>query len=76
MLRRVGVILVLAMGLGACAGMRTTDLSTFDAMDRAALVAGVPFEPQKDFYCGPASLAMALSWSGDPIGQDDVAGDL
>jgi hypothetical protein len=29
-------------------------------------VPGVPFHPQKTYQCGPAALAMALSWSGRP----------
>lgn len=30
----------------------------------------VPFYPQKEYQCGPASLAMALAWSGLPIEPD------
>lgn len=30
----------------------------------------VPFYPQKDYQCGPASLAMILSWSGIQIDPD------
>ena len=32
----------------------------------------VPFYPQKEYQCGPASLAMVLSWSGLLIGPDDL----
>jgi predicted Zn-dependent protease len=32
----------------------------------------VPFYPQKAYQCGPASLAMALSWSGLQIGPDEL----
>lgn len=30
-------------------------------------VVGVPFFPQEQFQCGPASLAMTLTWSGVPV---------
>ena len=33
----------------------------------------VPFFPQRAFQCGPASLAMALTWSGIPVDPDKVA---
>jgi hypothetical protein len=32
----------------------------------------VPFYPQKEYQCGPASLAMVLSWSGLQIGPDEL----
>jgi hypothetical protein len=30
----------------------------------------VPFYPQEEYQCGPASLAMTLAWSGLPIDPD------
>jgi len=33
----------------------------------------VPFYPQKEYQCGPASLAMALAWSGLHIDADELA---
>lgn len=33
----------------------------------------VPFFPQQAHYCGPAALAMALSWSGLPVTQEEIA---
>lgn len=38
-----------------------------------AEVAKVPFYPQEKFYCGPAAMAMALSWSGLPVTQEEMA---
>lgn len=37
------------------------------------MVADVPLIKQKDFYCGPASLAMVLQWSGKDVTQSDIA---
>lgn len=33
----------------------------------------VPFYPQEEYDCGPASLAMALAWSGIPISPQTLA---
>ena len=38
-----------------------------------AEVSDVPFYPQQAFYCGPAALAMALTWSGIAISQEELA---
>jgi hypothetical protein len=38
-----------------------------------AEVAQVPFFPQEDYYCGPASLAMVLAWTGLDVTQDQIA---
>lgn len=42
----------------------------------AASVANVPFFAQEERYCGPASLAMMLAWSGLPADQDAVAAEV
>jgi hypothetical protein len=36
-------------------------------------VANVPFYPQEKYYCGPAALAMVVTWSGLPVTQDEMA---
>lgn len=41
-----------------------------------AAVDDVPFYPQEEFYCGPASLAMMLSWAGVPSTQDQIAAQI
>ncbi|EGB15590.1 Tetratricopeptide TPR_1 repeat-containing protein [Pseudodesulfovibrio mercurii] len=35
-------------------------------------VLDVPFYPQEDYQCGPAALAMAMTWSGLPVTPDDL----
>ena len=37
------------------------------------LIPSVPFYPQSDYQCGPASLAMTLVWSGVPTDPDKLA---
>ncbi len=41
------------------------------AVPRQHLIAGVPFYPQQDFYCGPTTLAEVAGFYGQP--QDPVA---
>jgi tetratricopeptide (TPR) repeat protein len=62
------------VALAACA----TPAAVERAQQRPALpdraeVAGVPFAPQDEFYCGPAALAMALTWSGPAVTQAELA---
>lgn len=66
--------LLLLIFLAGCAG-RQTDLVVADSMGLppAARVAGVPFHPQGEHYCGPASLAMVLNWAGRPAAPADQA---
>lgn len=42
-------------------------------LPQQAVVDDVPFYPQEDHYCGPASLAMMLSWAGIPATQEAIA---
>lgn len=68
------VLLVLAMVLAACAGRETElVLARPGDLPPAAQVAGVPFFPQADKACGPASLAMALAWTGQAVGPNSTS---
>lgn len=40
------------------------------------LISDVPFIPQEQYYCGPASLAMVLSYWGDEVSQEQIASEL
>ncbi len=60
--------------LSACATPQTDRI----VRDRGTLpsqasVTATPFFPQDDLYCGPASLAMVLTWSGLSVTQADIA---
>ena len=39
-------------------------------------LADVPFVPQADHYCGPASLAMVLRYWGEPVDQEAIGAAL
>lgn len=74
---RLGAIAVLLGGLlclGGCAGHAPPpSAAAAPGVPPSAQVAGVPFYAQEENYCGPASLAMMLSWSGETADQDAVA---
>jgi tetratricopeptide (TPR) repeat protein len=44
----------------------------FDHVPPKHELSAVPFFPQKEYQCGPASLAMALAWSGLQITPDEL----
>ena len=69
-----GALVVGLLFLAACAGTPPTPTVTAgnDLPVRAELT-DVPFYPQQAHYCGPAALAMALTWSGLSVTQDEVA---
>jgi tetratricopeptide (TPR) repeat protein len=67
----IGALLLLLVG---CA---TPELDVVHArrsgLPTRAEVANVPFYPQEELYCGPAAMAMAMTWSGLPVGQLEMA---
>jgi len=65
--------LLLVSVLAACATPQTSRLLAEGGhLPQQAEVADVPFYPQKRYYCGPAALAMVMTWSGDPVTQDEL----
>ncbi len=71
-LRGTLVLLVPALLLGCAQTFERADLAPGDLPTRAA-VADVPLIKQQDFYCGPASLAMVMQWSGIEVTQAEIA---
>jgi tetratricopeptide (TPR) repeat protein len=71
---RLGRAALAVVGLAACATPAAVERAQLrTALPQRAEVAGVPFEPQDELYCGPAALAMALTWSGPAITQAELA---
>jgi len=72
---RIAASALLIGVLAACATPPETArlLAEPGALPVHAEIADVPFIPQEENFCGPASLAMVLSWSGVPMGQHDIA---
>jgi tetratricopeptide (TPR) repeat protein len=70
--RATGALLLWAL-VGCATPQTDALLQAPPALPPRAEVAGVPFFPQEQYYCGPAALAMALSWSGLPVTQEEAA---
>ncbi len=71
-MRPAGALCALAIAAlsSACAAPQTAGiLAGGGDLPARAEVADVPFYPQERYYCGPAALAMALTWSGEPVTQ-------
>lgn len=69
----LGVLAALG-SVGACATPEITKLGADAAgLPPRAEVAGVPFHPQQELYCGPAALATVLGWSGIRASQEPIA---
>ena len=67
--------------LAACAGTPQSDRllaggSVAETLPVRAEVADVPFFPQEERYCGPASLAMVLAWGGIATDQDAIGEEI
>lgn len=72
-MNRVLAVLLLVI-LGGCAGRQTEALlADPHGLPPQAEVVSVPFHPQRDKACGPASLAMVLAWSGLPTSPDSLS---
>ena len=57
-----------------CVGTQTGQIiSSHGALPASVEIERVPFYPQEQYYCGPASLAMALAWSGVSLTPDEAA---
>ncbi len=65
-------LLLCCAGVG-CARLQTAAvLAQPGPLPRQAQVADVPFFPQEQYYCGPAALAMVLTWSGLPATPEET----
>jgi ABC-type bacteriocin/lantibiotic exporter with double-glycine peptidase domain len=68
--RTTAVLILLSVSLAGCAGSLPTG---FSPPVGAARLANVPFFPQLDYQCGPASLAGVLNYYGNKITPQEVA---
>ena len=62
----------LSMVLAGCSFTPTGHFSQPPGIPTRAMVENVPFYPQDELQCGPASLAMALNWSGVAVKPSDL----
>ena len=67
------LIALMALTPAGCAFMGAGPVIQAPAsIHRRAIVASVPFFPQKKYQCGPAALAMVLRWSGIDTTPDEL----
>jgi ABC-type bacteriocin/lantibiotic exporter with double-glycine peptidase domain len=66
----------LVAGVAGCAGAGLEAVRADVAAGHGHLVDGVPFLPQEDYQCGPASLAMVLQYYGTSVTPDEIGRDL
>ena len=60
-----------------CAGLRQMQMPPLpDELPSAYELEAVPFYPQEDYQCGPATLAMALSYSGLTLKPEDLVDEV
>jgi tetratricopeptide (TPR) repeat protein len=63
---------ILSLLLG-CSGLQRTPMPQLPPNVPASVeLDRVPFYPQDAYQCGPATLAMALTWSGLPVTPDEL----
>ncbi|MGR2737565.1 PA2778 family cysteine peptidase [Billgrantia sp. Q4P2] len=72
---RLAGVLLLSLWLLILTGCATTPRlaeSTEQALPRQAWIEGVPFHAQRDYQCGPASLAMVLNHDGVDVAMESL----
>jgi len=79
-IRRIPLLLcggMLLICLTGCAGLNKWEkLQKAGELPPCFELKTVPFFPQKAYQCGPASLAMALNWSGLPVSPEELTGEV
>jgi ABC-type bacteriocin/lantibiotic exporter with double-glycine peptidase domain len=65
--------LIIALLISSCAPSLHTIQSRIAREPARGRLLSVPFIAQEEFYCGPASLAMAINYYGCSITQDEIA---
>ena len=70
---RIFLVISLLALLFGCAAFQRAPMPQLPANVPASFeLDAVPFYPQEKYQCGPATLAMALTWSGLPITPDEL----
>lgn len=73
---RTLALLVFGIVIGGCSRMPVDWAPAVDHLPRLSEIHAVPFYPQKDHQCGPATLAMALDWSGRQVSPGALTEDV
>ncbi|MBY5926054.1 MULTISPECIES: PA2778 family cysteine peptidase [unclassified Halomonas] len=73
--RLAGALALLAV-LSGCAATPDLDTRRTQSLSAQRLLDDVPFHPQRDYQCGPATLAMSLNHTGVDVSVDDLIPDI
>ncbi len=68
-----GLIVFLLLHIFACAAGHQETAPGLEPPAGSGMVPSVPFYPQLDFQCGPASLAGVLNYHGAAVSPDEIA---
>ncbi|MEN8211208.1 MAG: PA2778 family cysteine peptidase [Thermodesulfobacteriota bacterium] len=72
-----GLFLLLVAGTLASCGLYSQGVGWHTLTEpQRTIIADVPFYPQEDFLCGPASLAMVLTWSGQLVTPTELISEV
>ena len=63
---------IVALLFGCARGQRAAIPELPEDVPNRIELESVPFYPQDEYQCGPATLAMALTWSGLPVTPDEL----
>jgi tetratricopeptide (TPR) repeat protein len=75
--RATGLVFILLLFFSfGCSAWHPGKLSLPADMPEEIILEQVPFFPQEKYQCGPASLAMVLTWSGLELSPDDLTADV
>lgn len=70
-------LIILSALLAGCAGLNAGQgLQQPENAPEHIVLKAVPFYPQEQYQCGPAALAMALSWSGLPTTPEALVAEV
>ena len=71
------LLVVLISCVTGCAGFRQMEMPSLpENLPAHYELTAVPFFPQEEYQCGPAALAMAISWSGLPLKPEDLVDEV
>ncbi len=75
---KIIIVNKIVAALGACAVLFLCSCSSAPAQRGAnqVIIEGVPFFPQEQYQCGPASLAGVLKYWGSSVTVEDIARDI
>jgi len=73
---KLPILLLFCLLASGCAGSSSRPEIDNNRPEQAYLIPAVPFFPQKELLCGPASLQSVFAFLGTDVPQDEIARDI